>query len=94
METATSAKPKDATLSRAERHWELYKCAFTGLHAQFTHSIWADLDGNAHLSCADVGEKPERSKLLARIAWNSATAACDLFEKEETIETFNDTLKQ
>jgi hypothetical protein len=81
------------TLSREERFLRLYLAAFGGLHGQFIHSIWADLDGNAHISCDDVGEKPERSKRLAQIALNSALCAMELLDQQETISEFNQSLK-
>ncbi len=81
------AKPK--VFSR-EVYWKpLYLAAFTGLHAVFTRSVWADGDCKAYLTCRDHGEKPERSRLFARKAFTSANAACQLFESQPQPENEN-----
>ena len=88
---ADAPKADAASLSREERFLQFYLAAFQGLHSQFTHSIWADLkDGHAYVSCADTGEKPQRSKRLAQIAWYSATAACQLFDDQAELAEFNE----
>jgi hypothetical protein len=82
-------KPK--AFSRDVYFKPLYIAAFTGLHAQFTRSLWADGDCKAYISCADIGHepKPERSRLFARNALHSANAACRLFELNPPPENEN-----
>ena len=93
METIANApQSAGATLSREERFFELFKCAFTGLHAQFDRMLWCDNYGDVHIdwNALDASHSPARSKRLAKIALNSARAALELLEQEETVNTFNE----
>jgi hypothetical protein len=90
MNSILQPKPKPKLVfSREEYFKPLYLAAFTGLHAQFTRTIWADADCKAYLTCADIGEKPERSRQFARTALNSANAACQVFELQPSPENEN-----
>jgi hypothetical protein len=89
MTTTTTDSPKQAELSREQRFWQLYKLAFTGLHAGFEQIIYDGSIGTSTVYYEGGKEMIQRCQYLAEVAWNSATAACDLFEKEETIRNFN-----
>jgi hypothetical protein len=89
MPTALSSQkpktnPPEVSLSREERFWQLYLAAFQGLHAQFELQM---SDGTCYYNGGKAAL--ERSKHLALIAWNSARYALQLFDEEETIQTFN-----
>jgi hypothetical protein len=79
--TKITAKPPDEKpfkLSREERFWRLYLAAFGNLHAGFGKNTYPD------------GEEAEyRCKDYAKIAWRSATEACQLFDQEKNISEFN-----
>ena len=71
-----------------------YCAAFQGLHGQFDRMLWCDNYGDVHIdwNALDASHSPERSKRLAKIALNSARAALELLEQEETVNTFNESL--
>ena len=94
MNTAIANAPQTAaaTLSREDRFFALYCSAFQGLHAQFDRMLWCDNEGDVHIDwhALDANQSPARSKRLAQIALNSARAALELLEQEETVSTFNE----
>jgi hypothetical protein len=92
MKTIVEPQTDELTLSRDERHWELFKLAFAGLHSnvflEFPHP-----DG-AGMCSVDPKEVLEQCKEISAIAWQSACHACDLFDEQGTVETFNKKLSK
>ena len=89
---ANAPKPAEVSLSREDRFFQLYLAAFQGLHAQFDRMLWCDNDGDVRIdwNALDANQSPARSQRLAKIALNSARAALELLEQEETMSTFNE----
>jgi hypothetical protein len=93
MKTSTvSPKQKEIPTKppQDDRFFQLFLVAFGNLHAQ-PHIISAyDEDGREYVNLSYAEDEWDRSaRCLARMAWESATAAQALFAKEETIKEFN-----
>lgn len=87
---ATHSKhPERTKLLERPTFRELYLAAFTGLHSQFEQYAENDDLGGLTVYYEGGKESVERSKFFAKIAYNSAMEACELFEEQETIRTFN-----
>jgi NADH:ubiquinone oxidoreductase subunit len=74
----------------AQRFWELYKCAFTGLHSQFEqYAQNGDLGGLTVYYDGEDKDSMLRSQHFAWVAYNSATEACKLLAEQDAITNFN-----
>jgi hypothetical protein len=82
--TSKTAATQSTPLTRDERFWTLFQLAYGALHSQFEQ-----LHPDGFLMHTEGQAEFERSRTIGRRAWNSAVFGCQLFEEQETAQTFN-----
>jgi hypothetical protein len=82
--------PEPPGLSHDERFWQAYLAALRGVASQFEQPRHAD--AGAYYPKYGNGGKEEltRSKDLVRRAWNMAVYSCQMFERQEEADQFNE----
>ena len=69
---------------------ECFLAAFSGLHAQFEQITYEGEIGRSFVYYdGEDKDSLARSKHFARVAYNSATAACKVLAEQDTITDFN-----